>query len=142
MKIEGKIWKSKTDKFWLIEIPLLDLLTQATSKKEIAETVKDALSLLADDQTFVVDVEFVGSNIYIAAQNFKKLLALILKRQRQKRKLTLHKIASQLDKKSVNQYAQYEQAKHVPSFKKFSQLLETINPELQPFISLVPSRKD
>ena len=42
MKIVGKIWKSKEDKFWLAEIPSLDLMTQATTKKEIPAMVKDA----------------------------------------------------------------------------------------------------
>jgi hypothetical protein len=39
-------------------------------------------------------------------------------------------VASSLRATSINEYAQYQQGKHVPSFEKFDQLLKAIDPEL------------
>jgi len=49
--------------------------------------------------------------------------------------MTLDDVADQLHAKSINEYAQYEQGKHQPSFEKFEKLLQAIDPELQPVIS-------
>ncbi len=56
MKLVGNIWKSEKDTIWLVEIPSLDLMTQARSKKEVPGMVKDAVELLADDPKFSVKV--------------------------------------------------------------------------------------
>ncbi len=136
MKIGGKVWKSRKDDFWLSEIPLLNLMVQANSKKEVPEMVKDAIELLVDDPTFVIDAILVDNFLFIESNNTKKLIALILKRQRQKKHLKLEEIASNLNAKSINEYAQYEQGKHLPNFEKFEQLLKAIDPELTPFMSL------
>ena len=136
MKIGGKIWKSRKDNFWLAEIPLLDLVTQAETKEELSEMVKDAIELLVDDNTFFAEVALSNNNLFIDSNDTKKLIALILKRQRQKRSLRLEEVASQLKAKSINEYAQYEQGKHLPSIEKLEQLLKAIDPALMPFISL------
>lgn len=136
MKIVGTIWKSEEDKNWLVEINALDLMTQATKKKDIPAMVKDAVELLADDSSFSVKATVVENFIFLDANDIKKLIALILKRQRQKNHLNLEEVASHLRARSINEYAQYEQGKHLPSFEKFEQLLKAINPELNLFMSL------
>lgn len=132
MKIGGKFWKS--DQFWLVDIPILNLMTQASTKKEIPEMVKDAIELLVDDVNFTVDVTIAHNAVFIDTNDPKKLVALILKRQRHKKNLKLEQVAMFLKAKSINEYAQYEQGKHLPSFEKFEQLLKAIDPELMPFV--------
>jgi hypothetical protein len=85
MKLAGKYWKSKTSKFWLVQIPLLDLTTQAKTQKDIPSMVKDAIESLIADNSFTVNVTIGDASICIEANNQKKLIALILKSQRQKK---------------------------------------------------------
>ncbi len=35
MRFEGRVWKDKGGKYWLVEVPLLDVMTQGTSKKTL-----------------------------------------------------------------------------------------------------------
>lgn len=84
MNIAGRVWKSRKDKFWLAEIPFLDLMIQAKSKDKVPEMVKDAIELLVDDPTFIVYVSLEDNTLLIDAHDTKKIIALILKRQRQK----------------------------------------------------------
>ncbi len=136
MKIVGKVWKSEDRKFWLAEIPALDLMTQAKSKKAIPEMIKDAVELLMDDSSFSVKVTAFDDFVFLDANDTKKLIALILKRQRQKNHLNLEEVATHLRARSINEYAQYEQGRHLPSFDKFEQLLKAIDPNLSLFMSL------
>lgn len=137
MKLAGKIWKSRSSGLWLVEFSLLDLVTQAKTKEGIPEMVKDAVELLVDDKHFFVEVSLYKNFAYLEASDQKKLIALILKRQRRRRKLTLEEVARHLNARSINEYAQYENGEHQPSFEKFEKLLRAIDPALQPVISCV-----
>lgn len=136
MKIVGKAWKAEDNKWWLAEIPALDLMVQAAKKKEIPEMVKDAVELLVDDPKFSITVTMIDGFVFVDANDTKKLISLILKRQRQKKQLKLEEVATHLHARSINEYAQYEQGRHLPSFEKFEQLLRAIDPELSLFMSL------
>lgn len=136
MKIAGKVWKSRKDSLWLAEIPFLNVMTQAESKEEIPEMVQDAIELLADDGKFSVQVVLENSSLYVEANDIKKLIALILKRQRLKKGFKLEEVSSHLKAKSINDYAQYERGKHLPSMEKFEQLLRAIDPALMPIMTL------
>ncbi|MBA3954576.1 helix-turn-helix transcriptional regulator [Candidatus Dependentiae bacterium] len=135
MRVAGKVCKSRKDQFWLCTIPILDLMVQAETKEEIPEMVKDAIELLVDDVNFNAHVTLSGNIVFISSEESKKLVALMLKRQRQKHGLTLEQVAALLNTKSINDYAQYEQGKHVPSLDNLTRFLEAINPSIQPFIS-------
>ncbi len=135
MKLAGKIWKSRKSNVWLGEFPLLDLATQADTKEEIPAMIKDAIEALVNDKHFSVDISLHKNALYLEAPDQKKLIALILKRQRRRKKLTLEEVAAHLHTKSINEYAQYEQGKHQPSFEKFEKLLQAIDPNLRPVIS-------
>lgn len=136
MKITAQFWKNPDDHWWIIEIPFLDVATQAETREEILEMTKDVIETLVGDPGFTVEVAFMNNEILINASDSKKLVALILKRQRQRNRLRLEDVAKQLDAKSLNEYAQYEQGKHMPSFDKFQQLLEAIDPHLSPYLCL------
>lgn len=136
MKIEGKVWKSRTDNLWLAEIPLLDLLTQAQTKEEVPAMVKDAIELYINDPAFSVDATLSNNQLLVDSSDSRKLIALALKRQRQKNRLTLAAVSEQLRAKSINEYAQYEQGKHLPSLEKLQELLQAIDPSLEPYLGL------
>ena len=89
MKILGKVWKSETDKFWLVEIPALNLMTQAATKKQVPSMIKDAIELLMDDPDFSVKVTTTNDSVILEASDTKKITALILKRK----SATLQKLA-------------------------------------------------
>jgi len=44
MEFEGKVWKD--GKFWLVEVPALNVMTQGTTKKEVLEMAQDALDFV------------------------------------------------------------------------------------------------
>jgi hypothetical protein len=134
--IGGRVWKSRKDAFWLAEIPFLNLMVQAESKEEIPEMLKDAIELLVDSSTFSVQVTMRDNTVLLDSNEPKTLIALVLKRQRLKKSLKLEEVALYLKAKSINEYAQYEQGKHLPSLEKFEQLLKAIDPELTPFMTL------
>ena len=56
-------------------------------------------------------------------------MKLLLRRQREKRGLTLGEAAQRLRQKSRNAYARYEQGKTAPSIEKLEELLDAIAPE-------------
>lgn len=134
MELEGTIWKE--GKFWIIEIPSLDISTQGCTKKEALEMIKDAtLELFYSyfknkiSKKFNVNVsEYKHNIIGISASDKKLLLALSLKRQREKEGLTVREVSKRLKTKSPNAYFQYEAAKINISFDQYEKLLKAINP--------------
>ncbi len=46
MELQGKVWKD--GKFWLVEIPSLDVMTQGKSKKDALRMIEDAVAGLIE----------------------------------------------------------------------------------------------
>ncbi len=134
MELEGKVWKS--GKFWLIEVPSLDVMTQGHTKAEALEMIRDAILLLAKEY-FPKDLE---KSFDIVINDYKKtvigitstdsgiLLALSLKRQREQSGTTVREASKRLGSKSPNAYAQYEQGKTKIPLDKYASLLQAANP--------------
>lgn len=122
----GKIWKE--DKFWLVKIPALNVMTQGRSKKNAIFMIKDAVEELVNEKGFHVKVvpaknknEFI-----IYANDVTPLVALMLKRQRAKNKLSLANMQERLHAKSRNAYAQYEQGRSAPTIQKLVEFLNAM----------------
>ena len=80
MKFQGKAFKN--DKFWLADIPLLELMTQGRTKKELLLMVEDLFLTLADKEGFEVNVKCSKDGILEIASNDNKVMAdLLLERQ-------------------------------------------------------------
>lgn len=137
MKIVGKIWKSRKNAYWIAEIPLLDIATEAKNKEELPLMVKDAIELLVNKKSFKISADLHKNALCVEANDQKILMALVLKRQRLRKHLKLEEVKERLGAKSVNDYAQYEQGKHRPSFAKFEQLLKAIDPNHFPVIGYI-----
>ncbi len=90
MELEARVWKD--GKFWLIEVPALDLMTQGKSRKDALDMAKDAILGLLEcyfesevDKNISITVTDYGKELVgITSNNTKLLLALSSIRQREK----------------------------------------------------------
>jgi hypothetical protein len=85
--------------------------------------IADAIEALVNRRGFRVQVfPGPGSEFEIGASDEADLTALLLKRARQRSRLSLAQVAARLGSRSPNSYARYEQGRAVPSIRKLSQL--------------------
>jgi predicted RNase H-like HicB family nuclease len=134
MEIEGKIWKD--GKFWLVEVPALDAITQGKTRKEALAMAKDLVfemtkSYFEDeiDKNFSITViDYKKNTIGVTASDNRLFLALSLRRQREKSGSTVREASERLGSKSPNAYAQYERGKTSISVDKYEELLTAANP--------------
>jgi hypothetical protein len=143
MELEGLI--SRDGKFWLVEIPGLDAMTQGRTRKEVLAMAKDlvfemAISYFGKEtvRDFKITItDYRKDLIGITANDTKLLLALSLRRQREASGSTIKKAAERLGSKSPNSYAQYERGETSISIEKFEHLLVAANPKGQRKLRLV-----
>ena len=127
MRFPGRI--RKDGRFWLAEIPAFDAMTQGRTKREAYEMAGDLIETMADVRGFRVTVYPTGGESFeIGANRVGVLLALLLRRQRERQGLTLAQAAERLGQRSKNAYARYEQGRSVPTVEKLEQLLKAIAP--------------
>ena len=128
MRFEGRI--RKDGRFWLVEIPAFDAVTQGRTKRETFAMAEDLIETMADVRGFQVTAFPRGGEIFeIEANQVGTLIALLLRRQRERHGLTLNEAAERLGQRSRNAYARYEQGKAMPSVEKLEQLLKAIAPD-------------
>ena len=137
MRFEGRVWKDKGSKYWLVEVRLLDVMTQGTSKDDAYCMIADAIETLVDQKGFKIDVRPLGGDaVTIGATQEGVLIALMLKRQREAHHLTLMEVARRLGQKSPNAYARYEQGRSVPTMDKLNELMKAIDPGFEPILKV------
>jgi ribosome-binding protein aMBF1 (putative translation factor) len=128
MRFEGRVVKD--GKFWLVEIPAFDALTQGRTKREAYEMAKDLIETMANTKGFEVTVYPKNKDSFeVGANRTGILVALLLRRQRERQGLSLAEAAQRLGQRSRNAYARYEQGKTMPTIEKLEQLLEAIAPD-------------
>lgn len=134
MELLGKIWKD--GKFWLVDVPVIDVSTQGRTRKEALMMIEDAiLELLKsyfpnDVKNFHLDVvEHAKTEIGIKASESNIMLSFSLIRQREMSKSTVRDVAKRLGSKSPNAYAQYERGKMRMTLDQYERLLGAVNPE-------------
>ena len=128
MRFEGRI--RKDGRLWLVEIPAFDAVTQGRTKREAFGMAEDLIETMADAKGFRVTAYPSGGEIFeIEANSVRTLIALLLRRQRERHGLTLSEAAERLGQRSRNAYARYEQGRAMPSVEKLVQLLEAIAPD-------------
>lgn len=134
MELEGKIWKSK--KFWLVEVPALDAMTQGRSREEALEMIKDLIKEMLinyfhegiNRNIEINIIDYKGKLIGVTTNNNSIILALSLRRQREKSGSTIREISERLGSKSPNAYAQYEKGRIRISLEHYERLLNAANP--------------
>ena len=128
MRFEGRV--KKGGKFWLVEIPAFDALTQGRTKREAYAMAKDLLETMASTAGFKATVYPKSRGSFeIGANNIGVLVALLLRRQRERQGLSLAEAAQRLGQRSRNAYARYEQGKTMPTVEKLEELLKAIAPD-------------
>jgi hypothetical protein len=128
MRFEGQL--RKDGRFWLAEIPAFDALTQGRTKQEAHAMAKDLIETMAGVEGFVAKIHPTGRLAFeIGGNRLDVLLALLLRRQRERQGLTLAEAAERLGQRSRNAYARYEQGRAMPTLAKLEQLLRAIAPE-------------
>jgi len=134
MEMEGRIWKE--GKFWLIEIPALDAMTQGKTRKKALSMMEDLVFEMihsyfeneVDKKFTVTVVDYKKDTIGATASDNRLFLALSLRRQREKSGSTIREASKRLGSKSPNAYAQYERGKTNISVDKYEALLGAANP--------------
>jgi predicted RNase H-like HicB family nuclease len=143
MEFQGNVWKE--GRFWLVEIPALDLMTQGKTKAEALLMIEDATMGLIKayfkiekKETIKIDVTLYEKDIIALSSNQTNLLlSLSLKRQREKSGTTLQEAAGRLGSDSPNSYAQYERGRTNVSVLQYEKLLEAANPGSELKLTLV-----
>jgi hypothetical protein len=125
MKFVGRAFKA--GRFWAIEIPILNIVTQGKSLPDALAMIADAVEALVNRPGFAVNVfAGPGGDFEIGSSDEGALTALLLRRARACSGLSLDQVAARLGEKSVNGYARYEQGRSVPSIKKLSRLYAAV----------------
>lgn len=134
MRLEVKL--KKKGSFWLIEAPALDVMTQGKTIKEACIMLKDAVQLLANKKGIKVTIFSgrKGSEAFLSVKDHDSLIALLIRRQRQKYGLTLKEAAKRIGSNSANSFARYEQGKARPTVSKLFELISAINPKSDPVL--------
>ncbi len=129
----GKVYKE--GKFWMIEVPDLDLMTQGHTKNEAYEMLVDLLKTAIDRRAFKPDIARHSNNTFLLRgrdeHSEKDLIALMLKRQRARAGLSLKDMAKLLKASSKNAYARYEHGDSVPSPIKVEKILRVMGLTLE-----------
>ena len=132
MMFEGRVAKTKGNKFWEVEIPLLEVYTQGRSKKDALAMIKEAIELLVEKRGFRIEViPGRGESFKVRSKDTRTLISLLLERQRQVHGLSVREVAARMNSKSPNAYAQYEQGRVNPTLEKLNELLRAIDPGME-----------
>ena len=134
MELEGKIWKD--GRWWIIEIPCLNITTQGRTKKEAFLMIQDAVFELMKSyfsgltKKFKVAVlDYKENNFGLTSNDSKLLLSFLLIRQREESGLSIRDVAKRLSSKNPNSYAQYEKGTVNFSIDQYEKLMHAINPK-------------
>ncbi len=133
MELEGKIWKK--GKFWIVEVPSLNISTQGKSRKNALAMIKDAVYELMQSyfdhlsDQFKIDVhDYKEDHFGLISNDNKMLLSFLLIRQREESGLTIREAAGRIKSKNPNAYAQYENGKIDFSINQYEKLIRAVSP--------------
>ncbi|MBI3535520.1 MAG: helix-turn-helix transcriptional regulator [Deltaproteobacteria bacterium] len=133
MKIEGKLTppRGSKNKYWCVEIPLLEIYTQGESKSDAYFMAKDAVETLVAKKGFkMICAPGKGNRFMLTANDPVTFVAFILGRLRVAHNLTARQMAERLQSSSPNAYARYEQGRTIPKLDTLEELLRAIDPSL------------
>lgn len=142
IKFEGKLFKH--GKYWPIMVPALGMSTQGLSRKDALFMLKDAIELSIYRKGFSVVVDLLPDNRVMVqttrANDDRYLIALMLKNQRAKYGLSLQQVADRLGV-SKHAYAQYEQARAIPSIAKIVEFITAMSKHAHVTLDLLDDAK-
>ena len=125
MRMTGRVFK--VAKWWAIEVPLLDVVTQGRTKSEAYLMIADAIESLVNRKDFRISIhKGRGDYFEVDAIDQATLFAFMLRQRRLARGLSLEAVRRRLGRKSRNSYARYEQGLSVPTIDKLADLLTAV----------------
>jgi predicted RNase H-like HicB family nuclease len=128
MRFSGLIYKHGRQ--WLAEVPIFDAITQGETRREALEMIEDWFTTMVDRPGFRVRIHHAKrSEFQISGDDTAAMISLLLRRQRQRSRLSLAEAAERLGAKSRNAYARYESGASVPTVVKLEALLKAISPD-------------
>ena len=128
MRFQGKLFKD--GRWWLAQVPVFDAMTQGRTRKEAFDMIADWFVSIVGQKGFSVRVHPTGRDEFeISSNDARRMISLLLQRQRQKSGISLAQAAQRLGAKSRNAYARYEQGLSVPTVEKLDELLCAIAPD-------------
>lgn len=138
VKFEGRVFKE--GRYWPVHIPALDIYTQGKSKKGAYDMIKDAVEMCVDRKHFRAEVIPLQNDTFILKskriEDDKYLVALMLKNQRAKHGLSISEVAKRLGI-SKNAYAQYEQARSIPSITKVEEFIHAMSGQVHVVLDVI-----
>jgi len=127
MRLAGRVWKE--GRHWLAEVPMLDALTQGRTRAEALRMLADLVATMSPTQGLRVEVvPGAGEDLELGVADVAALVAILLRRQREKHGLSLSEMAGRLGARSRTAYARYEQGRSVPTVAKLFELLAAVAP--------------
>ena len=128
MRFPGRI--KKDGRFWLVEIPAFDAMTQGRTRRDAFAMAEDLIETMANAKGFRATVYPTAAGTFeLGANDLGVLVALLLRRQRERQGLTLAEAAARLGQRSKNAYARYEQGRAMPTVEKLELLLRAVAPD-------------
>jgi hypothetical protein len=117
-------------------------MTQGRSRAEAFRMIGDLVETMADKKGFNVSV-FPGArgSFELGSDDVATLVAVMLRRQREKHRLSLSEAARRLGSRSKTSYARYEQGRSVPTVEKLFELLRAVAPGEDFVIKETPRRR-
>ena len=108
---------------------MFDALTQGRSRQEALDMIADWFVTMAGRKKLGIEIQPVGRDVFeVASADARRMISLLLQRQRQKSGLSLAQVAKRLGVKSRHAYARYEQGVSVPTVDKLDGLLRAVAP--------------
>lgn len=126
MKIIGRYYKD--GKFWLADLPMIQLMDQGRTRKESLIMIKSAFEILVNDETFSCEVKDLGEGEFaISTQQVKILSAFVVRRLREAQGLTIREAGALLGMKSHTEYARHESGKVAMNMETFNRYVEVLS---------------
>lgn len=142
VKFEGRVFKE--GKYWLVEVPALDIVTQGRSKTNAYAMIKEAIELHVGQSGFEVEVHPMSNGNFVIrtkkGSDDRYIIALLLKQQRAKYGLSLSEVAQRLGI-TKHAYAQYEQARSLPSLTKVEEFIYAMSNQAHFVVNVFEERK-
>lgn len=137
MEFEGCVKKDKKTSLWIAEVDSLDVMTQGTTKEDAIDMLKDAVIELIHEnfpkkalKNLTLQAHFHGKKVFgISASDSRLLIALALRRQREREGISVREVTHRVNASSPNAYAQYEKGEVNISVNKLESLFAAINPD-------------
>jgi transcriptional regulator with XRE-family HTH domain len=111
--------------------------TRRAACDSLAQAIRDFAAYYGPLDGFDVQITDDGeATLYVTANDPVRMVALLLRHQRELHELSLADVAKEMGNKSRNGFAQYESGRSEPSITKLQELLNAVAPELM--VSIIP----